>query len=427
MSLERARTVVVGIPARNEERTIATVLSNADIGLQGFCDLRTACIVLADNGSTDSTIAQFAQVATNSPKKTILSPAEGTGKGTNVFAIFREAERMDADTVVLLDADVRSARPEWVKLLADAVDCDEPSLAVPVYTRNRYEANTTNHLVGPLLAGVFGVRVQQPIGGEFAVNRAFLQRLSSWRRPASAQLYGIDVWMTANALRDGLRLVEVPLGRKLHNSPFPKILSLPQQVLDSLFNVLTGMGSPGNLEVTLASSLAAVAISSRMQDETVVRAVIATTASYVESHWSDMVALLPSAAHARPFAEGLHVPAELWPCVLADALSAVAAGEVRRARDHLIALYVNRVFTFWREIAGLGAAAVDELLEVQADRMVAEVRARELRFQDAFDGGEFTKGLWEPFATAEPVLSNGFGASEVLSLVPDDADVTSRR
>ena len=49
-------------------------------------------------------------------------------------------------------------------------------MAVPVYRRNRYEGNTTNHLASPLLAAVLGVHVQQPIAGDFAFNRAFIER-----------------------------------------------------------------------------------------------------------------------------------------------------------------------------------------------------------------------------------------------------------
>lgn len=227
----------MGIPARNEAATVAAVAVAADAGLRRAFPAADNMIVLADNGSTDATPERFLAAATATPQVVVRSGGLGTGKGTNVLALIRMALEHEAERLILLDADVRSTQPAWISRLAGELDTGEPTLAVPTYRRNRYEANTTNHLAGPLVAGLFGTPLQQRIGGEFALNRALLRRVRHWRIPASASLYGIDIWLTANTLREGHRVVEVPLGVKLHNSPFPKILQLPLQVLDSLFHV----------------------------------------------------------------------------------------------------------------------------------------------------------------------------------------------
>ncbi|MFT7836126.1 family 2 glycosyl transferase [Saccharothrix sp. BKS2] len=401
----RSGVTVVGIPARDEARTVGAVATAADAGLHLAFPGGANVVVLAENGSTDDTVRRFTETPLRSRKVVARSGGEGTGKGTNVFAIVERALDLDADRLLLLDADVRSTEPRWISALADAVDHDEPTLAVPSYRRNRFEANTTNHLASPLLAAVFGVHVQQPIGGEFAFNRAFLERARTWPRPDSAYLYGIDVWLTANALREHLRVVEVPLGRKLHNSPFPKILRLPQQVLDSLFHVVLRTDAVRSPGPTAPAARAAVDGASAPQDPAVVSRVAECVARYLEAHRGDVRRLFPSAAAAGPAPWGLRMTGEHWPHVLADALAAVAGGRFEAARDHLVALYVNRVLTFWEEIDGLGDGEIDGLLDRQAAGTVRAVRDRGIALGGRTGPGRFDVRHWAGYNDVSPAWS----------------------
>ncbi|WP_158851894.1 glycosyltransferase family 2 protein [Saccharothrix deserti] len=401
----RSRVTVVGIPARDEARTVGAVATAADAGLHLAFPEGTNVVVLAENGSTDGTVREFTSTPLRARKVVASSGGEGTGKGTNVFAIVERASELDADRVLLLDADVRSAEPRWISALADAVDCAEPALAVPAYRRNRFEANTTNHLASPLLAAVFGVHVQQPIGGEFAFNRAFMERARTWPRPDSAYLYGIDVWLTANALRERMRVVEVPLGRKLHNSPFPKILRLPQQVLDSLFHVVLrtdGVRSPG---VAAPKARAAVDGAAVRQDPAVVTRVSESVARYMDVHRGDVRTLFPSAGSVPSAPWGLRVTTDDWPDILADAVAAVAAGRFESARDHLVALYVNRVMTFWDEIDGLCDGEVDELLDRQAAQTVRAVQGKRIALGGRTGPDGFDVRHWAGFNDVSPAWS----------------------
>jgi hypothetical protein len=397
-------TTVVGIPARNEAATVAAVARAADAGLSRAFPHSTNVVLLADNGSTDGTVERFLDTDLRAHQLVARSSGIGTGKGTNVFAIADRALELGAERVLLLDADVRSTEPEWIGRLAEAVDGPGPAIAVPVYRRDRYEANTTNHLASPLLAGVFGARVQQPIGGEFAVNRAFLERAATWHRPASSYLYGIDVWLTGNALREGMRVVEVPLGRKLHNSPFPKILRLPQQVLDSLFHVVlhTG-GTPARTpDVRAAAVREAVDGAAVPQDPALVAAVASSVASYLDAHRAGVHRLFPSARLLEPARWGLRISTDDWPHLLADAVQALGDGEFEGARDHLVALYVNRVLTFWDEIEGLAGPEIDALLDRQVTGTALAVRRRGVTFDRACAPTGFSTAHWEGH-NADPV------------------------
>jgi hypothetical protein len=385
---------VVGIPARNEAATIGAVARTADAGLTKAFPEGVNVIVLAENGSVDDTAEQFLAASGRAQQLVVRSAADGTGKGTNVLAIVDRALEVNADRVILLDADVRSTEPEWIELLAKAVDGDQPTLAVPMYRRNRFEANTTNHLASPLLAAVFGEHVQQPIGGEFAFNRAFMERLRAWPRPASAYLYGIDVWLTANALREGHRVVEVPLGRKVHNSPFPKILWLPQQVLDSLFHVVSRLDRTRPMRSDVPPCRSAVDTAAVPQDPETIDRVTRGLGRYLATYGGEFAALFPSAAGLPAAPWGLRITADRWPLLLADALQALAAGHFLAARDHLMALYVNRVFSFWDEIAGLDGNQIDDLLDRVAAATAVEVTRRGIRFENPPVPAEYTPGRW---------------------------------
>lgn len=387
---------VVGIPTRNEAATIGHVAEAADEGLAELCPLGDGVIVLADNGSTDGTVERFEATVLRSRTAVVRSAVEASGKGTNVFALIEKALELGAERLVLLDGDVRSARPDWVCGLAHASEGPEPRMVLPVYRRNRYEATSTNHLVRPLLAAAFGAYVQQPIGGDFAFNRAFLERVGAWRRPQSANLYGIDVWLTANALHWGLRLVQAPLGRKVHNSPFPKILYLPQQVLDALFQVVAEVGELRPQQPAQRASTAVDEVAVRQDSELVAR-INRMVSGYLESYGADVERLFPSARGLRTAPWGLRVTVDDWPLLLTDGLAALAAGELERSRDHLIALCVNRVMTFWTEIEGLTTAEVDELLHRQARETAAAVAERAIVFTAPPPSGAFSAGRWLKF------------------------------
>ena len=388
---------VVGIPARNEATTVASVAHAADAGLQQAFPTGRNTIVLADTGRTDGTPERFLAAKTTAGQLVVQSGGSGTGKGTNVLALVELALECHADRLILLDADVRSAQPVWISRLAAAIDDEAPTLAVPTYRRNRYEANTTNHLASPLVAALFGTPLQQPIGGEFALNKALLHRIREWSRPASASLYGIDIWLTANTMREGNRIVEVPLGAKLHNSPFPKILHLPLQVLDSLFHVTAHLEAPrpANMDVPIARR-EAVATAAVPQDPALVARVGATVAGYLAANAEEVRAYFPSVACLPKAPWGFRIGTQDWPPLLVDAVENLARGDFQLARDHLIGLYVNRVLSFWDEIGDLSGAEIDALLDRQASDTVKMMAERAITFDRALvpTAGAYDRGRW---------------------------------
>jgi hypothetical protein len=392
--------VVIGFPTRDEAPTIQRVVAVVEEGVRRAGWIGSVVLINADGGSRDGTSAMFLSGPGGSRRLTVATGAEGTGKGTNVIAIFHAALDLDADRLLVLDADVRSIEPSWIVNLLGAVGGEAPAVAVPVYRRNRYEGNTTNHIVSPLMAAVLGVQVQQPIAGDFAFNRAFVERAVRWPLPESAQLYGIDVHLTGNAAGEGHRIVQVPLGRKIHNPGFPKILFMSQQVIDAAFHVIARAGrSSSNGRVSTGRRSTVDAVVAR-PDRALVERTMAKVRAYLRQHRVAVFELFPSVEQAERAEDGSPVlPAGVWAEVLADALAALAGGRGAEARDHLVALYLCRVMTYWEEIERLGdPAEIDAALDGQTDAVVVAVARRDLRFAAAppmdFRPGPWAAGTW---------------------------------
>lgn len=393
--------IVAGFPTRDEAATLGRVMSITDEGLEaaGLCGV--ALFVNADNGSQDGTSAVFASFPARVGKVAIATGAHGTGKGTNLLAIFHAALDLGADRVVVLDGDVRSGAPWWLPALLGAADYPEPAIAVPVYRRDRYEGNTTNHVAAPLLAAVLGTHVQQPIAGDFAFNRQFIEKAVTWPLPESAQLYGIDIFLTGNAAREGFRITEVPLGRKIHNPGFPKIIRIGQQVIDTIWHLAWAAGKARpTAPPSGRAPRSTVDGAATRPDRALTERTFARVRRYIREHAGEITVMFPVMAGNFPGPSGdlPHVGAAMWADILASALAALAGGHGTAARDHLVALYLCRVATYWQEIEELAdPAAIDELLDRQAALVTSAVaRGGPLRFMSrppmAYRPGPWTEG-----------------------------------
>lgn len=388
--------IVVAIPSRNEAATIGGVVSAAVEGLRRLGAEDTAVLVNCDNGSTDGTPDAF--IAAARPLRSARMSVDGaiTGKGSNVLRLLEYCRAARADRMVLLDADVRSIEPEWIERLLDSVDRPDPVIATPVYRRNRFEGNTTNHIAWPLMRAVFGRDVRQPIAGDFAFNLPFVELALTWPVPDSARLYGIDIWLTANAASQGTAIASVPLGRKIHNPGFPKILYGSQQVIDALLHAVVRHGRISPSDGVLGPRCSADEVAMRPDGALVVRAT-RKVRTYIAAHAERIGSVLPASRNLQSAAWGFRVGIADWAELLADGLRYLATtGELATTRDDLVAMYFCRVMTYWDEIDGLTAQGVDRMLTSQTDAICEAVCQRPVPFPDSIPPVGFTAGYWAP-------------------------------
>ncbi|MFZ5516210.1 MAG: glycosyltransferase [Candidatus Zhuqueibacterota bacterium] len=232
--------ILVGVPCFNNESTIAHVLNAVESGLTRHFPHLTGAVFLADGGSVDDTREVAMEALPNPGVHRIVSIYRGIpGKGTAVRSILEAADLMKANVCALFDADLRSISPEWVKYMADAILSDAYDFVAPYYSRFKYDGTITNTIVYPIIRALFGHRVRQPIGGDFAFSRPMIQRYMTenvWETDVAR--FGIDIWLTTTALAHGARVAQVNLGAKIHDvkDPAESLGPMLNQVVSTLLS-----------------------------------------------------------------------------------------------------------------------------------------------------------------------------------------------
>jgi len=196
----KSADIVVGIPSLNEADSIGVPTDAAGVGLQEFFPQHRSVIINVDNHSEDGTKEAFLNTPTRCPKVYISTPEGVRGKGNNFRNLFCAAVELGARAVVVVDADLTSITPSWIRYLAEPV-LGRFDYVSPIYVRHKYDGTITNHIAYPMLRSLFGLRVRQPIGGDFGFSgkmaRAWLsERL--WNDNVAR--FGIDIWMTTTAI-----------------------------------------------------------------------------------------------------------------------------------------------------------------------------------------------------------------------------------
>jgi len=232
--------LVVGIPSYNEADGIGFVVKQVDLGLKKHFPKIKSVIINADNHSLDNTKGVFLNTKTAAHKIYISTPPGVTGKGNNFHNLFGEVINLKAKALVMIDADLKSITDKWIKKFATPILKKNYDYVTPLYTRHEYDGTITNNICYPLIYGLLGKDIRQPIGGDFACSEKLVKYLLAKKWTKSVKFYGIDIFMTINATLGGFKLCQVPLGAKIHKPSAPKLGPMFSQVTETLFrNLLT--------------------------------------------------------------------------------------------------------------------------------------------------------------------------------------------
>jgi len=238
----RKADILVGIPCYNNEDTINHVVDMVSRGLDAHYRDARAVIFISDGGSTDDT-RDIARTTELKPwQERIIQIYRGiSGKGSAFRAIFEAAVMLKVRACMVVDSDLRSISPDWVKLLLDPVMGGDFEFVAPVYTRHKYDGTITNNIVYNLTRAVYGKRIRQPIGGDFTFSpelAAFYLDKPVWQTDIAK--FGIDIWMTINAIARNVSICQSNLGVKIHDAKDPAASLGPMfvQVIGTLFNLM---------------------------------------------------------------------------------------------------------------------------------------------------------------------------------------------
>lgn len=227
--------LVIGIPTLNEEKNIATLVKKKDLAAKKL-NLNVV-IVNADSMSSDATVKKFKSTTTLAKKVVFLNSRRG--KGINIFSIFNYASQIqNLDGCILIDGDVTSFTTEWLDKFTNQLRCGV-DLVIPNYRRNYQEGNTTNHFVYPLVAQYFNTIPVQLIAGDFGLSPSFIKKILNKHNFGEYQMgYGIDIYITLEALIMNAKIETIDLPTKIHSPSFNKMEYMFPEVIKSMFYIL---------------------------------------------------------------------------------------------------------------------------------------------------------------------------------------------
>ncbi len=234
--------ILVGIPCYNNERTLSHVIQMVSHGLnQYYKDLR-AVIMISDGGSTDDTRDVAKDFQLKPWQEKVVTIYRGpSGKGTAMRAIFEAAGRLCVKACMVVDSDLRSINSNWVRSLLEPVLERNYDFVTPIYVRYKYDGTITNNVVYNLTRALYGKRIRQPIGGDFAFSLDCARHFMSqdvW--DTNVARYGIDIWMTTNAITNNFKICQANLGAKVHDAKDPgsHLAAMFGEVVWTLFTLM---------------------------------------------------------------------------------------------------------------------------------------------------------------------------------------------
>ncbi len=215
--------IIIGIPCFNNDVTISRVIKTVEDGLTMHYPQRRCVVFIADGGSVDDSREEGDDLERSPWIERIISIYRGIpGKGSAVRAIFEAADLLKAKACLLFDSDLRSITPDWVRSMAEAIMTDGYDFVAPNYTRYKYDGTITNNIVYNLTRALYGYRVRQPIGGDFAFSLPLLQTyLTREEWESDVGRFGIDIWLTTTAMVQKAKIAQANLGVKIHDVKDP--------------------------------------------------------------------------------------------------------------------------------------------------------------------------------------------------------------
>ncbi|RMH02994.1 MAG: glycosyltransferase [Nitrospirae bacterium] len=380
--------LLVGIPSYNNASTISHVVQAVIVGLAKYFPGMRAVLVNSDGGSTDGTPALVANAsvdfegllisAQESPLQKIVTSYLGIpGKGSAFRTIFEIARRLQAKACAVVDSDLRSITPEWMELLLGPIVFEGYDYVAPYYLRHKYDGTITNAIVYPLTRALYGVRIRQPIGGDFGFSGKLAEHYVEkdvWNSEVAR--FGIDIWMTTEAIASGARVCQSFLGAKIHNpkDPARDLSNMLMEVMGALFFLMEEHQDiwsqlEGSNPVRLFGFQYQVALEPvHVNVDRMLQSFhqgLADLAPIWEKILSPSV--LDSLRQVQSLSpKAFRIADEVWAHVVYDAASAYHHRAI--AREHLLKaltpLYLGRVASFVLETQGLTSSEAEERIEM---------------------------------------------------------------
>jgi len=372
--------ILVGIPCYNNETTITHVIQMVTHGLAKHYADKRSVIFIADGGSTDDTRETAKEFQIKPWQEKIVSIYRGqAGKGTALRSVFEAAEKLKVNVCAMVDSDLRSITADWVQYLIDPILEKGYQYVSPVYVRHKYDGTITNNIVYNLTRALYGKRIRQPIGGDFAISRdvaKYYIEQDVWDTDVAR--FGIDIWMTTSAVTHGFRICQSNLGVKIHDvkDPGQHLGPMFRQVLSALFTLMEKYESAWK-KVKGSEPLDLFGFEGTLEPEPVnvnldlMVEHFKTGFQQFSSLWKEIFChecfdVIREASETDT--DQFHIPTETWVKMLYELAATYHLWSANRTKllDLMTPLYFARVASFVRQSWEMSSAEAEALVEEQA-------------------------------------------------------------
>ena len=260
LAAERAASVSVCLPTREEARTVGRIVSAlVELRERGAIDQ----VIVVDADSADGTAAIAAHCGAEVHQQAGLLPGFGPVRGKG-DALWRALTVATGDVVCFLDADSEDFGSHFACGMVGPLVCDAGVRFVKAFYRRPFKlggtvapeggGRVTELTARPLLKMLYPelAAFRQPLAGEMAARRELLERLPF------VTGYGVEVALLIDAYRavglDALAQVDLDVRQNRHQ-PLSELGPMADAVLGAVADRLVREGRLGEDEAANAAGL----------------------------------------------------------------------------------------------------------------------------------------------------------------------------
>ena len=287
-------------------------------------------------------------------------------------AVLEQTQRLGAAACAVVD----SGGPDWVGRLVRPVLERGMDLVAPLYLRHKYDGAINTGILYPLMRALYGRRLRNPAGAEFALSMRLATRVlgqNFWDTEAGRR--GADLLIFTEAVAGGFNVGQVYLGRKA-----PRPVEAASEPSDLLVETLSPLywqmekRAPVWQRTRASEPLAAFGEPFQVDVEPTAIDVTRMIESFrigqcnLEDVWGQLfppAALVELKRIARMPDRAFRIPDELWAKAIYDAALGYRLHVL--PRDHVVRalspLYLGWRASFMLETGEAGAAEFEARLE----------------------------------------------------------------
>jgi glucosylglycerate synthase len=256
--------LLVGIPSRNNCRTIGKVVRAAEESvLRNFRRQRTV-LINVDAGSRDGTpqaVRDASILGANGFEslRTLrwITTSTGTanGESAELRTILAAADLLHAKAAAVVSGSAGTVTPEWLDSLLNPIFRDNCDFVAPLYARHRFDGLLTRNLLYPFSRVLFGKPMRELRASEFAFSgRLASECLNSAEWENEGVQSATETWMALTAMSDSFTCCQTFLGPKPRSSSAAVVDVIREAVsgffwcVESKENHWLSGGNPGELK-----------------------------------------------------------------------------------------------------------------------------------------------------------------------------------